>query len=78
MVECIHESPLPVYRKPWNEDNLIGWEALGSSLIKKPEDKKWFVDEHKKAAHLAAEGRYVDWELHVAVGQKPSRSVQGT
>lgn len=65
-----HEPPLPVYRKPWNEDNIIGWEALAGSLIEDPDEKTWFMDEHKKAADAAARGWYINWELRVVVGQK--------
>ena len=59
-----------MYRKPWNEDNLIGIGAFGEKL-KDEEEKKWFFEQHARAAAEAATGWYVDWELVMCVGQKP-------
>lgn len=62
-------TPLPIYRKPWNEDNLIGWWAAGERIPDEKE-RKWFQELHAKAATNAAKGWYVDWELIVCVGRK--------
>ena len=69
VLEHIHESPLPIYRKPWNEDNLIGNEAFSNSIAD-PEKQAWFKDMHARCATEAAKGWYVDWELHIVVGRK--------
>ena len=63
------QSPLPEYRKPWNEDNLIGIGSFGEKLSD-PEEKAWFLENHARAATEAAKGWYVDWELVVCVGRK--------
>ena len=65
------EAPLPLYRKPWNEDNLLGWAALGDA-IKDDKDRAWFKDMHLQAATNASKGWYVDWELVVCTGRKGS------
>lgn len=69
VLDYVTQAPLPVYRKPWNEDCLIGWAAIGD-LIKNQEDKKWYRERLAEAAENAKKGWYVDWELVVCVGRK--------
>ncbi|KAI4166893.1 MAG: hypothetical protein LQ343_007658 [Gyalolechia ehrenbergii] len=66
----VAESPLPIYRKPWNDDNMMGWAPI-ADRIEDEEERAWFKDLHAKAATNAAKGWYVNWELIVCVGRKP-------
>ncbi|KAL8787507.1 MAG: hypothetical protein Q9213_002165 [Squamulea squamosa] len=66
----VAEPPLPIYRKPWNEDNLMGWAPI-ADRIEDEEERSWFRDLHAKAATDAAKGWYVNWKLIVCVGRKP-------
>ncbi len=63
------ETPLPVYRKPWNEDCLMGWAAVGDR-IKEREEKEWYKERLAEAAENARKGWFVEWELVVCVGRK--------
>ena len=64
-----HESPLPIYRKPWNEDHLIGTAAIGD-MIADARERKWFKELHARCATECAKGWFVDWELVAVVGRK--------
>lgn len=71
-LEILHhvtQVPLPVYRKPWNEDCLIGWAAIGER-IRNEVEKQWYKERLAEAAENAKNGWYVDWELVVCVGRK--------
>ncbi|KAI4187442.1 MAG: hypothetical protein L6R41_002821 [Letrouitia leprolyta] len=63
------ESPLPVYRKPWNDDNLMGTASVGDRIEDETE-REWYKDIHARAAIDAARGWYVNWELVTCVGRK--------
>lgn len=58
-----------MYRKPWNEANLLGLEAFSDNIPDK-EEKAWFKELHARCATDAAKGWYVDFELHIIVGRK--------
>lgn len=64
----VHEPPLPIYRKPWMEDNLIGMAAVGDS-IPDEDEKAWYKEMHRRCAIEIAKGWYVDFELVVCVGR---------
>ena len=64
-----HQSPLPIYRKPWNEDHLIGTSAFGDNIPDERE-REWFKDIHARAATDCAKGWYIDWELIVCAARK--------
>lgn len=63
------QSPLPIYRKPWNEDHLMGTAAFGDHLSDERE-RKWFKDVHVRAATDCAKGWYIDWELIICAARK--------
>lgn len=65
----VSQAPLAMYRKPWNEDCLIGWAAIGD-MIKSQEDKDRYRERLAEAAQNAKNGWYVDWELVFCVGKK--------
>ena len=69
VLEHIHESPLPIYRKPWSEDNLLGCAEFSNSIAD-PEKQAWFKEVHAQCVTEVSKGWYVDWELHVVVGRK--------
>lgn len=69
ILDHVTQAPLPVYRKPWNEDCLIGWAAIGER-IRNEEEKQWYKERLAEAAENAKNGWYVDWELVVCVGRK--------
>ena len=62
------QAPLPIYRKPWNEDCLIGWAAIGDK-IKDQEEKDWYRERLAEAAENANKGWFVEWELIICVGR---------
>lgn len=62
------QPPLPIYRKPWNEDCLIGWAAIGD-MIKSQAEKDWYKAHLAAAARNAKNGWYVDWDLIICVGR---------
>ena len=63
------QPPLPIYRKPWNEDNMMGWAPI-ADRIEDEKEREWFKELHAQAVTNAAKGWYVDWELIVCVGRK--------
>ena len=69
ILDHVAQAPLPPYRKPWNEDCLIGWAAIGD-MIKDPNKKLWYKERLAEAAANAKKGWYVDWELVICVGRK--------
>lgn len=69
VLDYVAQPPLPIYRKPWNEDCLIGWAAVGDR-IKNQEEKGWYRERLAEAAENAKKGWYVDWDLIVCVGRK--------
>ena len=69
ILDHVAQTPLPHYRKPWNEDCLIGWAAIGD-MIKDPKKKLWYKERLAEAAANAKKGWYVDWELVICVGKK--------
>ena len=71
VLDHVAQAPLPIYRKPWNEDCLIGWAAIGD-MIESQGDKDWYRERLTEAAQNAKNGWYVDWELVVCVGKKPA------
>ena len=62
------QAPLPIYRKPWNEDCLIGWAAIGDK-INDQEEKDWYRERLAEAAENANKGWIVEWELIICVGR---------
>ncbi len=44
-----HKSPIPICRKPWNEDHLIGTGAQGD-MIRDDKKREWFKELHAKCA----------------------------
>ena len=69
VLDHVAQAPLPPYRKPWNEDCLIGWAAIGD-MVKNPNEKLWYKERLAEAAENAKKGWYVDWELVICVGRK--------
>ena len=69
ILDHVTQAPLPIYRKPWNEDCLIGWAAIGERIRNK-EEKQWYRERLAEAAENAKNGWYVNWELVVCVGRK--------
>ena len=69
VLSCEGTEPLPIYRKPWNEDTLLGWAELGNS-IKDDEARDWHSKLHAEAAAEASKGWWGNMELVVCVGQK--------
>ena len=65
---------MPMYRKPWNEDNLIGMEAFGE-VIPDEGEKKWFRAMHRRCADAVARGWFVGFEIVVVVGRKGEKGV---
>ena len=70
VLDHVTQAPLPIYRKPWNEDCLIGWAAIGD-MIQSQQDRDWYRERLAEAAENAKNGWYVDWELVVCVGKSP-------
>ena len=68
VLDHVTQTPLPIYRKPWNEDFLIGWAAIGD-MIESQEEKQWYKERLAEAAENAKKGWYVDWELVICVGK---------
>ncbi|KAL8784507.1 MAG: hypothetical protein Q9195_009017 [Heterodermia aff. obscurata] len=65
-----HENPLPMYRKPWNEDNLIGMQAFGHKIADQGE-REWFRRMHRRCVEEVARGWYnAGFEIVVVVGRK--------
>lgn len=64
-----HETPLPVYRKPYNEDNLIGTKAVGEKITD-PGQKEWFQGMLRQCVEEVARGWWVDFEIVIVVGRK--------
>ena len=62
-------SLLPIYRKAWNDDNLIGTYAA-VDRIKDDAEREKMKEIHAKAAAEAANGWWVDWKLIVCVGRE--------
>lgn len=62
------QAPLQLYRKPWNEDCLIGWVAIGDK-INDQEEKDWYRERLAEAAENASKGWFVEWELIICVGR---------
>ena len=71
VLDHVTQAPLPMYRKPWNEDCLIGWAAIGDR-IRDENEKQWYKERLAEAANNAKRGWYVDWELVVCVAKKAS------
>ena len=68
VLDHVTQAPLPIYRKPWNEDCLIGWAAIGDK-IQNLTEKQWYKERLAEAADNARRGWYVDWELVVCVAK---------
>lgn len=71
------QAPLPIYRKPWNEDCLIEWAAIGDK-IKNENERQWYRERLAEAADNAKRGWYVDWEFVVCVAKNPLEQNVGT
>ena len=68
VLDHVTQTPLPIYRKPWNEDCLIGWAAIGD-MIESQEEKNWYKELLAEAAENAKKGWYVDWELVICIAK---------
>lgn len=64
-----HESPSPIYRKPWNEDNLMGMEAF-SDVIPDEAERKLFRGMHRRCVQDVARGWWGGGEIVVVVGRR--------
>ena len=76
VLSCNGTQPLPIHRKPWNEETLFGCVELRDS-VKMEGERGWYRKLHAEAAIEAGKHWWVDMQIVVCVVQKGKKIAPG-